>query len=319
MDFHKLKTRYRQFGGLRLVREYARIGALLPALKALWVCLIRRQSFKKIYPAVLGRVEPLLRKKYAPVLQEGKSRYAMPAARQQRSKRIWFCWLQGLEAAPPLVRACYESLRTHLADREIIVIDAQNWTQYADLPDDIVRKWERGRIPSALFSDLLRLQLLIRHGGTWIDSTVFCSGPEHTAPYLDADLFFFQYTPPGVAQTGSFSNWFITAIPEHSLLCILRDMLFAYWRDYDCTLDYYIFHLFLSMLSREFPETIAAMPYGYSVRSLVLLRHWDERFDPKRWQTLSSEVSFHKLSFRIPPQVLADQDNYCNRVVLRRA
>ena len=34
MDFHKLISRYQQFGGLRLVREYARLGMLWPIVKA---------------------------------------------------------------------------------------------------------------------------------------------------------------------------------------------------------------------------------------------------------------------------------------------
>ena len=33
--FHLLKTRYIQLGGLRLVREYARLGVLLPMVKAM--------------------------------------------------------------------------------------------------------------------------------------------------------------------------------------------------------------------------------------------------------------------------------------------
>ena len=44
-----------------------------------------------------------------------------------------------------------------------------------ELPGYIVEKWGKGQIPAALFSDLLRLQLLIKYGGMWIDSTVFCS------------------------------------------------------------------------------------------------------------------------------------------------
>ena len=40
--------------------------------------------------------------------------------------RVWFCWLQGLEQAPPLVKLCYEALRQKLPDREIVVIDAKN-------------------------------------------------------------------------------------------------------------------------------------------------------------------------------------------------
>ena len=40
--------------------------------------------------------------------------------------RIWFCWLQGLEQAPPLVKLCYEALGQKLPDLEIVVIDSKN-------------------------------------------------------------------------------------------------------------------------------------------------------------------------------------------------
>ena len=32
----------------------------------------------------------------------------------KRSKQIWFCWLQGIENAPEVVKACYRSLQRHL-------------------------------------------------------------------------------------------------------------------------------------------------------------------------------------------------------------
>ena len=62
----------------------------------------------------------------------------------------------------------------------------------------------------------------------------------------------------------------------------LRDMLFSYWKDYNCTLDYYIFHLFFAMVANEYPEEIAAMPHGQSQNSLVLLHHWSETFEKKK-------------------------------------
>ena len=58
----------------------------------------------------------------------------------------------------------------------ITVIDERNWRDYVDLPDYVIRRRERRQIPSAHFTDLLRLELLIRYGGTWIDSTVLCTG-----------------------------------------------------------------------------------------------------------------------------------------------
>ena len=94
----------------------------------------------------------------------------------KRSKIIWFCWLQGYNNAPDIVKACHNSLRQNIPDREIIVIDEKNWRDYIELPNYVVDKWEKKQIPAALFSDLLRLELLIKYGGTWIDSTVLCTG-----------------------------------------------------------------------------------------------------------------------------------------------
>ena len=60
MDFQKLISLYRQFGGIRLVVEYARLGVLWHAVKTGAKCLFKRQSFKQIYPKVLKREEPYL-------------------------------------------------------------------------------------------------------------------------------------------------------------------------------------------------------------------------------------------------------------------
>ncbi len=233
------------------------------------------------------------------------------------NKTIWFCWLQGLKNAPKIVQACYNSIKRNIPDREISVIDNENWKDYVELPDYIVKKWEKGRITAALFSDLLRLELLIKYGGTWIDSTVLCTGFKFQAPcfkYLDADLFLFQYTKQGSIPV-SISNWFITAYSNNKVLMVLREMLYSYWKDYDCTLDYYIFHLFFSQLSKEYPEMIVAMPYEQSMNSLALLHHWGEKFDQKKWDRLVANVSFHKLAFRVNENVTENKENYYNHIL----
>ena len=336
MDFKKLITRYRQFGGFRLVVEYAKLGALFPAIKAGFTCVIKRQSFKAIYPEVLKRVEPRLVTKYSHIVEEFKSSSTSEATKSitrclsnenhnenennasTGSATVWFCWLQRIDDAPEIVKACYNSIKRNIPNREIKVIDAKNWKEYVELPEYIVKKWENGRIPAALFSDLLRLELLIKYGGTWIDSTVLCTGFKFQAPsvqeYLDADLFLFQYSRPGSKEI-SISNWFITARKDNEVLMVLREMLHAYWKDYDCVLDYYMFHLFFSMIAKEYPEVIARMPYAYSPNSLVLLHHWGEKFDQQKWDKLTRQVSFHKLAFRVPQNVIEDKDNYYNHIL----
>lgn len=172
-----------------------------------------------------------------------------------------------MEQAPELVHVCYESLKQNLPDREINVIDAKNWKEYIELPDYVFHRWEKKQIAPANFSDLLRLELLIKYGGTWVDSTVLCTGfkfQDQSFKYLDADLFLFQYTPDGTTKGVSISNWFITNCTNNEVLMAVRDMLYAYWKDYDCTLDYYMFHLFFEMVAREYPEQVGKMPYGSS-------------------------------------------------------
>lgn len=83
----------------------------------------------------------------------------------------------------------------------------------------------------------------------------------------------FQYTEQGSIPV-NISNWFISACSNNEILMVLRDMLYAYWRDFNCTLDYYIFHLFFAIISKEYPEEIAAMPYGSSYKGIALSRHW---------------------------------------------
>lgn len=340
MDFKKLISRYRQFGGFRLVIEYAKLGVLGIVVKGFFKCLVKRQSFKAIYPEVLKKVEPMLVERYGTQIPQIAQRIKANTnlsndtnnkpsrIGELENKSIWFCWLQGIENAPAIVHACYNSIKRNIPDWEIKVIDAKNWRKYVEMPEYIVKKWEKGRIPAALFSDLLRLELLIRYGGTWIDSTVLCTGvnendnqnekvtqkPQIAQKYLNCDLFLFQYSRPGSKEI-SISNWFITARKNNEVLMVLREMLYAYWKDYDCTLDYYMFHLFFSMIAKEYPDEIAKMPYGYSPNSLVLLHHWGEKFDQKKWDKLTSQVSFHKLAFRVSDSVKNDKENYYNYIL----
>ena len=58
-----------------------------------------------------------------------------------------------------------------MRDREIVLITQDNLFNYVQFPDYILKKWEAGVITNTHFSDLLRLELLIKYGGTWSDET----------------------------------------------------------------------------------------------------------------------------------------------------
>ena len=93
-------------------------------------------------------------------------------------------------------------------------------------------------------------------------------------------------------------------------------MVHSSWRMVhgECLNIQFYFHLFFAMISKEYPEQMAAMPYVQSQRSLVL-HHWGEKFEQKKWDKLTSQVYFHKLAFRVGENVTKDRENYYNYIL----
>ena len=360
-DFDRLIVRFRQFGGMRLVWQYAKMGVLWLGIKEIIRCILHGRSLKAVYPVVTKLVDQELVNKYdtqseiATIREHGSLRYGASAYdnedkvqgtkyKVQERKNvnwncnknnldnqdnfelarsafepasatsdlnspsgspIWFCWLQGMENAPELVKVCLESLRASIGE-DIIVLDAQNYTDYVTLPEYVTRKYRKGIIPPALFSDMLRLELLIRYGGTWIDSTVWASpkvGVKDSKCWQawqkiqESELFIYRYFNREGRVEG-MSNWFIHAEAGNALLKDVRDMLYAYWHDYNCTVEYYIFHLFFSHVAKRYPEMIRKMPKGNSYHALWLRDHVEREISKEDWQKLINNVPFHKLNWR---------------------
>lgn len=317
MDFSRLKARFRQFGGIKLVKEYSRMGLLLPVAGTFFKCLLTGKSYKSIYPVIEKKAIPFLREKYGPLIQPLWGKYESEVLPGCHSRTIWFCWLQGIENAPEMVLACLNSLRINLPDREIVLLDERNITDYVSLPDYILRKWRAGLIPAASYTDLIRLELLVKYGGTWIDSTVLCTGRNFPQEYFDSDLFMFRYNRPNDGRALNISTWFISSVSGNTSLLVLRDLLYAYWRDYDCLIDYYMIHRFYTMIVKAHPECVKDMPYASSYAAISLGQHWGEEYDPKKWENITSSAAFHKLSFRPSSSVAADKSNYYNEILRR--
>lgn len=310
-DFDKLKVRFRQFGGMKLVKEYTRLGLFGPLAKQAFSCIIHGKSFKSLYPVITKRVNKVLLERYAAVDGNVLIENAKPIHAVSDRPHLWWCWIQGEEKAPVLAKVCLESLRRTFPEYDVVVISKDNMHEWVRFPQHILEKYQQGIIPHVCMTDLLRLELLIRYGGIWIDSTVLCTLPEREdaidlrglhAPsvkeMLETELFLFQYATPGNAWNGNVSTWFIASHPGNRLLLDVLAKLYAYWKDYDCLLQYYMIHLFIEDAARRYPTMIMSMPYGWSVPCLELGKHLGDTFNPEQWIRFSNKVYWHKLSYR---------------------
>ena len=318
VDFDRLITRFRQFGGWRLVWQYVRMGVLWTGVCALIRCALKGKSLKAAYPVMTEKVDRILIRKYRYILDDMKVRDAEDQTPNDTGvpKIVWFSWLQGIDQAPDLVKVCLASQRKHLPDYEFRVFDLSNYQQWIELPEYIVRKYKKGLIPAASFSDLLRLSVLQKYGGVWMDATVFCSGFGNEKlqgrwdRIMRSELTVFRYFKRGAMAPVGLSTWFFAAVPHQIVISSVLDMLLAYWKDYNCLVDYYIIHLFLGLSLCEFPMVEARMPRENSYHSILLGDALGRTFNQKQWQDLIDHVSIHKLNYRKAEMVSKNPRGY---------
>ena len=182
-----LKEIFKKQGGMKLIRQYWKGGALFTAFGEFFLLGKSRTALEILRLSASFKTKEKL--KYAKALRKFNEEY-LENVEHKDSNKVWICWLQGIENAPNLVKYCYKSIKENLADRDIVLITSQNMQKYVQFPDFIMEKWKLGQITNTHITDLLRLELLIRYGGMWVDATVLCTSRSEDIPkyYLDSEL-----------------------------------------------------------------------------------------------------------------------------------
>lgn len=214
---------------------------------------------------------------------------------KEGANNVWICWFQGMEVAPPLVKKCYESVQFWMKDREIHLITEENLFDYIELPDYIIKKWKNGLISYTLLSDFVRLELLIKYGGIWVDATVLMTGP---LPKFIRDSEFFMYSTSEEDEAKIGESWFIKANKENRILLVTRDILCEYWRKETKIRDYFIMFLCMKLAKDKYPEDCMRMWYIPNSIPLLLEKQLVKEFNEDYWNVITNLTTIHKLTYK---------------------
>ena len=159
---------------------------------------------------------------------------------------VYSYWNTGVDDAPDLVRACVTQLQRLHAD--VRMLDAVSVRELIDIPPRVQSVLERDR--PAHFADYVRVALLERHGGIWVDATCWVPRPlgEVIRPFLDAGVLYPRWT------TGQIGNWFIAAAPGSLVIRLQRAALEMWWAERDDLPDYFLYHRIFEALRALIPE-----------------------------------------------------------------
>lgn len=137
---------------------------------------------------------------------------------------VWFLWFQSLEDAPAIVRSCYKSWISLNPAWRVIALDEASAADFASV--DLSSR-DIAMLSPQHKADLVRLNLLARHGGVWADATCFCVRPLDEWLPAQMQSGFFAFHRPGPDRI--ISNWFLAARPGNVLVSRLSEMMHAYW------------------------------------------------------------------------------------------
>lgn len=229
-------------------------------------------------------------------------------------KIIWICWLQGFDKAPLLVKKCKESVLKYHSDCEVIALDESNLSRYIDIPDYITEKHNKGIIHHTQFSDYVRIALLAKYGGVWIDSTTLLTNnlPEYI---LNADLFCYKINPIGKVLIGS---WFIAAKQNHPIVLHVLSLFDEYWKKENKLISYSLIHLCwtLAVNANETNRKLwNAVPYFDNSNCFLLQMDLFSPYSETRFKQITQMSSVHKLTYKFDEKDAQKEDTFYQHII----
>ena len=254
-----------------------------------------------------------LNDKYSPLINSDVKVKTSP----KFPNKIWQLWLQGEDKMPPIVQKCTNTIKDFHND-DVVMLTRETLEDYIKIPDYIIEKYKKGIIPHANFSDIIRLMLLAKYGGCWVDATVYLTGkiPEDIlkADFFSYksrfDIFLDKYL--SIEQFKMISNnfnrtiamespYFFSAKPGSALINTLLNLLLNYWKRENSLVDYLMMDKFfvLSIIkNHNCRREYLNMPVYYLENTLLLQHVLLEKFDNGLFERIKSMTSVHKLTHK---------------------
>lgn len=147
-------------------------------------------------------------------------------------KKIWVYWDQGFENAPKIVKECNKSIKYYNPGWEVINLSDKALNDLnIDIPD--IKQ-------TAAKSDYIRIAILQKYGGLWVDSTVMFnkSLDDWLSDYTDTG--FFGFSRPSI--NNEICSWFLYADTENYIVDTWFKSVCNYWNNRTTPHTYLWFH-----------------------------------------------------------------------------
>lgn len=218
---------------------------------------------------------------------------------------IWIFWWQGRENLTELSEKCFISIEKNKGKRKVVLITKYNLSNYIKLPKYIYRKFKEKKITLTHFSDIVRVNLLKKYGGLWLDATIYVTDsldnvPQNTIFSLG---FSFDFDIKNVYISKCKWSSFCLGAPSNTILFNFLSSFFnIYWKKYNDLLDYFIIDYALRYawdnnignFKTEVSKYVDFEPHLYQLANCL-----NDIYNEKKWKSICKNNNIFKLSNKI--------------------
>ena len=249
--------------------------------------------------------------------------YEFNTCNQKNSKIIWTLWMQGYENAPELVKSTIDSIRkfAELNNFQFILLEENTIEKYIVFPKLIKEKMDLGVIDYTKISDILRVSLLAKYGGTWVDATIYMK-EEFDSSLLLQNYYTIKtggiedYSPN--ISNNRWKGFFLSG--NSSLFNFTRDFFFEYYSRYDIAVDYllidYIFDIaykYDEKIKNQMLELEKSNPNLFWLES-----HLGDEFDQKVWDNITETTKVFKTTYKLSEEIKSNKNNFYSKLIDRK-
>ena len=246
--------------------------------------------------------------------------YEFNTCNQENSKIIWTLWMQGYENAPELVKSTIDSIRkfAELNNFQFILLEENTIEKYVVFPKLIKEKMDLGIIDYTKISDILRVSLLAKYGGTWVDATIYMK-EEFDSSLLLQNYYTIKtggiedYSPN--ISNNRWKGFFLSG--NSSLFSFTRDFFFEYYSRYDIAVDYllidYIFDIaykYDEKIKNQMLELEKSNPNLFWLES-----HLGDEFDQKVWDNITETTKAFKTTYKLSGKIKSNKNNFYSKLI----
>ena len=234
-------------------------------------------------------------KKYAEIALSNPENFKK--TEEQEAKIIWQYWHQGEKNAPELIKKCLESTKKHYPDYQVIVLDFNSIKDYIQLPERYYGLLKKKKIPIAIFSDILRLYLLSKYGGMWVDSTMYSTGklPDEI---LNSSFFVFQKDQTIDPMGNCMSCYFIKAKKNSFWINVIKQALEEYWSENNYLVNYFLFEHMVTILANALKEKWDKIPYFKASVTCDMQFNFHQKYNEEKFKNILNTIPIHKLTYK---------------------